>query len=126
MPVGGKFTAIGGQARDGLAKIPAGGDGSPDPTWNPTIDGDTVALRVFADRAQALHEQAHDHPPDQLGEHPPDDQDDQRRRDAEATQDAIVLDRAAEQMLNHRPRACLGYRTPHEVFHGVSTPLCCD
>lgn len=31
-----------------------------------------------------------------------------------------------EQVLNNRPRACLGYRTPYEVFHGVHTPLCCD
>lgn len=34
--------------------------------------------------------------------------------------------REAEKLLNDRPRACLGYRTPHEVFHGVFTPLCCD
>ncbi len=26
--------------------------------------------------------------------------------------------------LNHRPRKCLGYRTPHEVFYGLEmTPL---
>jgi transposase, IS30 family len=23
--------------------------------------------------------------------------------------------------LNHRPRKCLGYRTPHEEFYGLST-----
>ena len=34
--------------------------------------------------------------------------------------------RQDEHVLNHRPRACLGGRTPHEVFHGVYTPLCCD
>jgi len=34
--------------------------------------------------------------------------------------------REAENLLNDRPRACLGYRTPYEVFHGVFTPLCCD
>ena len=31
-----------------------------------------------------------------------------------------------EKTLNNRPRACLGYRTPNEVFHGIFTPLCCD
>lgn len=31
-----------------------------------------------------------------------------------------------EKLLNDRPRACLGYRTPNEVFHGIFTPLCCD
>jgi IS30 family transposase len=34
--------------------------------------------------------------------------------------------RQGEKLLNDRPRACLGYRTPHEVFHGVFTPLCRD
>jgi len=34
--------------------------------------------------------------------------------------------REVEKLINGRPRACLGYRTPHEVFHGVFTPLCCD
>jgi IS30 family transposase len=34
--------------------------------------------------------------------------------------------RNAENLLNHRPRAILGYRTPYEVFHGVETELCCD
>lgn len=34
--------------------------------------------------------------------------------------------RDAENSLNHRPRAILGYRTPHEVYHGVQTQLCCD
>ncbi len=24
-------------------------------------------------------------------------------------------------LLNHRPRKCLGYRTPHEVFYGLET-----
>jgi IS30 family transposase len=24
-----------------------------------------------------------------------------------------------QELLNHRPRRCLGYRTPHEVFHGI-------
>lgn len=32
----------------------------------------------------------------------------------------------AEALLNHRPRRCLGYRTPHEVFHGISLPSRCD
>jgi IS30 family transposase len=31
-----------------------------------------------------------------------------------------------EKLLNNRPRACLGYRTPNEVFHRIFTPLCCD
>jgi IS30 family transposase len=31
-----------------------------------------------------------------------------------------------QDLLNHRPRRCLGYRTPHEVFHGVSLPRRCD
>lgn len=34
--------------------------------------------------------------------------------------------REVENLINDRPRACLGYRTPNEVFHGVFTPLCCD
>jgi IS30 family transposase len=34
--------------------------------------------------------------------------------------------RDAENLLNHRPRTILGYRTPYEVFHGVTTELCCD
>jgi transposase, IS30 family len=34
--------------------------------------------------------------------------------------------REVENLLNHRPRAILGYRTPHEVFHGVQTELCCN
>ncbi|MDD2712478.1 MAG: IS30 family transposase [Simplicispira sp.] len=34
---------------------------------------------------------------------------------------------AAVYALNHRPRKCLGYRTPHEVFFGVEmTPLTLD
>ena len=28
-----------------------------------------------------------------------------------------------QELLNHRPRRCLGYRTPHEVFHGIR-PSC--
>jgi IS30 family transposase len=32
----------------------------------------------------------------------------------------------AEKLLNDRPRACLGYRTPNEVFHGISPPTGCD
>jgi len=24
-------------------------------------------------------------------------------------------------LLNHRPRKCLGYRTPHEVFYGLKS-----
>jgi hypothetical protein len=34
--------------------------------------------------------------------------------------------RQVENVLNHRPRACLSYRTPYEAFHGVHTPLRCD
>ncbi|MGH6794978.1 MAG: IS30 family transposase [Methylocella sp.] len=34
--------------------------------------------------------------------------------------------RETENLLNHRPRAILGYRTPHEVFHGLDTELCCN
>lgn len=30
-----------------------------------------------------------------------------------------------EKLLNFRPRACLGFRTPHEVEHGTSLNLCC-
>ena len=34
---------------------------------------------------------------------------------------------AAVYALNHRPRKCLGYRTPHEVFFGVEVnPLTLD
>ncbi len=31
--------------------------------------------------------------------------------------------RNAEDRLNHRPRKCLGYRTPHEVFFNTTTRL---
>ena len=31
--------------------------------------------------------------------------------------------RRAEDRLNHRPRKCLGYRTPHEVFFNTTTRL---
>src|SRR6185437_3381973 len=34
--------------------------------------------------------------------------------------------REVEKQLNHRPRAILGYRTPHEVYYGVQTELCCN
>ena len=34
--------------------------------------------------------------------------------------------RAAEHQLNHRPRACLGFRTPHEVFYEKTPPTGCD
>ena len=34
--------------------------------------------------------------------------------------------RAAEHQLNHRPRACLGFRTPHEVFYEQTPPTGCD
>jgi IS30 family transposase len=34
--------------------------------------------------------------------------------------------RDAENVLNRRPRAILGYRTPYEVFHGIEMELCCD
>ena len=34
--------------------------------------------------------------------------------------------RRVENLLNNRPRACLGYRTPNEVFHDKQTQLCCD
>lgn len=34
--------------------------------------------------------------------------------------------RDAENLLNHRPRAVLGYRTPYEVFHGIDEELCCN
>ena len=34
--------------------------------------------------------------------------------------------REVEDLLNHRPRKCLGWRTPHEVFHNTSEKLCCD
>jgi transposase, IS30 family len=34
--------------------------------------------------------------------------------------------REVEFLLNHRPRACLGFRTPHEVFFGDNAPENCD
>jgi len=34
--------------------------------------------------------------------------------------------REVQNLLNHRPRAVLRYRTPYEVFHGIQTELCCD
>ncbi len=34
--------------------------------------------------------------------------------------------RLVENLLNNRPRKCLGYRTPREVFYGTSDKLCCD
>jgi len=34
--------------------------------------------------------------------------------------------RDAENLLNHRPRAVLGYRTPYEVFNGTDEELCCN
>ena len=34
--------------------------------------------------------------------------------------------RRVENLLNHRPRACLGYRTPEEVFFEESSPLSCN
>jgi len=34
--------------------------------------------------------------------------------------------RATENKLNHRPRACLDFRTPHEVFYEKTPPDSCD
>lgn len=34
--------------------------------------------------------------------------------------------RAVEQRLNNRPRACLGFRTPAEVFFEKNPPSGCD
>ena len=34
--------------------------------------------------------------------------------------------RRVQNLLNNRPRACLGYRTPNEVFFGTSAPQSCD
>jgi IS30 family transposase len=34
--------------------------------------------------------------------------------------------RAVENLLNTRPRACLGFRTPAEVFFEENPPACCD
>lgn len=34
--------------------------------------------------------------------------------------------RAVERLLNNRPRACLGYRTPNEVFNQKTPPARCD
>jgi IS30 family transposase len=34
--------------------------------------------------------------------------------------------REVESLLNHRPRKCLGWRTPYEAFHNTSEKLCCD
>ena len=33
--------------------------------------------------------------------------------------------REVENLLNNRPRACIGYQTPSEVFHGKETPFYC-
>ena len=34
--------------------------------------------------------------------------------------------RRVQNLLNNRPRACLGYKTPNEVFFGHSATLCCN
>ena len=34
--------------------------------------------------------------------------------------------RRVENLLNHRPRACLGFKTPHEVFHQKYPPSDCN
>ena len=34
--------------------------------------------------------------------------------------------RRVQNLLNNRPRACLGYKTPNEVFFGDSATLCCN
>ena len=44
----GAFTAVGGQPRNRLAKIAAGGTGSVDPDWNPSADSSVRALAVDA------------------------------------------------------------------------------
>jgi IS30 family transposase len=34
--------------------------------------------------------------------------------------------RRVEELMNNRPRACLGYQTPNEIFHAASPQSCCD
>lgn len=43
---GGAFTAVGGQPRNRIAKIVAGGTGSVDPDWNPSADSTVRTLAV--------------------------------------------------------------------------------
>jgi len=51
--VGGKFTAIGGQARNRIARLSAGGSGAADAGWNPNADGPVVALALDAANSAA-------------------------------------------------------------------------
>jgi hypothetical protein len=44
--VGGTFATIGGQSRSRLAKIPTGGNGAADPTWNPAPNNSPSALAL--------------------------------------------------------------------------------
>jgi hypothetical protein len=42
--VNGPFTHIGGQARNGLARLAADGSGAADPTWNPALTATPLAI----------------------------------------------------------------------------------
>ena len=44
----GDFSAIGGQTRNGMAKLSTGGPGAADPVWNPNQPGNLRALAVYA------------------------------------------------------------------------------
>lgn len=43
---GGLFTSIGGQTRNHIAKLTAAGTGAADASWNPSADGEVLALAV--------------------------------------------------------------------------------
>ncbi|MEX0829438.1 MAG: IS30 family transposase, partial [Nitrospirales bacterium] len=44
-------------------------------------------------------------------------------KDQDLTRVTEVELQKARDLLNHRPRKTLGYRTPHEVFFGTTTSL---
>jgi uncharacterized repeat protein (TIGR01451 family) len=44
--IGGNFFLVGGQSRERIAKVAAGGTGTVDPSWNPSADASVSALAV--------------------------------------------------------------------------------
>ena len=46
-----------------------------------------------------------------------------KQQDRDITHDQV---RDVERRLNSRPRACLGFRNPNEVFHEKTPPAGCD